>query len=159
MKFGDIALMKRTRTLPATWLVGRKTRLRPLETADVPMLKRFGLSVDPAASGFIVQTLDGADIGAVGLLIEGPHASVTVAFDHATRFSDGSARDALQVMCTGAFRSAPLERLEALVEARNAAAVRAYQRAGFKREGLLRQGLRTHAGYRDAIVLSIIRHG
>ena len=151
--------MTAKRSLPATWLVGKKTRLRPLEAEDVPMLRRFGLTVDPAATGFIIQTLGGVDIGALGLLTLGPHASVAVAFEDEQHYASGAATDALRVICDGAFRSAPFVRVEALVDAADQAAVRAYRRAGFEREGLLRQALRVRAKFRDAVMLSVVRDG
>src|SRR4030081_3185045 len=72
--------MKKSTQLPATWLVGRKVRLRPLETQDVPRLVRFGLAVDAKATPFIVQTHAGDDIGVLGFLIDGPQAAISVAF-------------------------------------------------------------------------------
>ena len=121
------------------------------------MLDRFELRVDPAATGFVVQTLDGTDIGALGLLVLGPHATLAVAFDRSERYADGSAADALRVICDGALRSFPLVRIEALVDARDTAAVRAYRRAGFSREGLLRQALRVRTKFQDGVILSVVR--
>lgn len=146
--------MKKQVELPATWLVGRKIRLRPLETDDVPLLRRFRLAFDPKAMGFIVQTAAGKDIGALGLTVEGPHAAISVAIADRRFMADGCAADALNVMCTGAFRSMPLVRIEALVRADDAVMLRAYKRAGFEREGVLRQAMKLHRRYHDAAVLS-----
>ena len=52
----------------------------------------------------------------------------------------------------------PLVRIEALVPADDADAVGAYLHAGFKREGTLRSVLREGGKFRDAAVLSEIRH-
>ena len=72
--------MKRHPELPPTWLVGSKTRLRALEPEDVPLLRRSQLAVDPQARGFVVQTIDGVDIGVLGLLVSGPHAAISIGF-------------------------------------------------------------------------------
>lgn len=148
--------MKKASSLPATWLVGDKTRLRPLEPQDVPRFRRYKLAIDPKAMGYIVQTSEGRDIGALGLSILGPHAAIAIAFGERRRFGDGSAADALRVMCAGAFRSQPLVRIEALVPSNAAAQLVAFHRAGFKDEGVLRSALRIRGAYRDAVVLSIL---
>jgi diamine N-acetyltransferase len=133
-------------------------RLRPLEPGDVPQFRRYRLASDPKAIAYIVQTKDGIDIGAIGLSIGGPHAALAVAFADRRRLVDGCASDALRVMSSGAFRSLPLVRIEAIVPAGDAALVRAYQSAGFKREGMLRAAFRIRGAYRDAAMLSVIRH-
>ncbi len=125
----------------------------------MPKLSRYGLRIDPNAIGFIVQTRDGVDIGALGLSVQGPQASVAIAFQRREYLTDGSASDALRVICDGARRSHPIERIEALVDARESATVGAFRRAGFQREGLLRQALRVRSTYRDAVVLSAIHDG
>lgn len=150
--------MKRTDHVRATWLVGRKTRIRPLETVDAPLLKRFGLVIQPQATAYIIQTVRGRDIGAMTLLVNGPQAALALAFADRTRFTDGSAADALRVMAVGAMRYLPLERIEALVLASHQAVVHAYQRAGFKREGTLREVVRQGDTYRDAVMLSRLRN-
>ena len=150
-------MMKRTDRLRATWLVGRKTRIRPLEAVDVPLLKRFRLAIEPQATGYIIQTMRGRDIGAMTLLVNGPQAAIALAVADRTRFTDGSAADALRVMTVGAMRYLPLERIEALVLASRRAVVHAFQRAGFKQEGTLREVVRRRGVYRDAVMLSRLR--
>ena len=144
--------------LPVTWLTGRRVRLRPLEPRDVPQFRRYRLAIDPKAIAYIIQTKDGADVGAIGLSIGGPHAALAVAFNDRRRLIDGCAADALRVMSSGAFRSLPLVRIEALVPADDAHLVRAYRSAGFKLEGTLRAVLGARGVYRDAAMLSIIHH-
>jgi hypothetical protein len=150
--------MKKRESLPATWLTGKRVRLRPLEPRDVPQFRRYRLAADTKAIAYIVQTKQGIDIGALGLSIGGPHAALAVAFDDRRRLIDGCASDALRVMSSGAFRSLPLVRIEAIVPVDDAPLVRAYRSAGFKREGILRATIRVRGGYRDAAVLSVIRH-
>jgi len=150
--------MKTLPSLPSTWLVGRKTRIRPLETRDVPLLKRFRLVIEPQATAYIVQTSRGRDIGALSLLVNGPQAAIALGFVDRSRFKDGSAADALRVMSAGAMRYLPLERIEALVVASRRDVVQAYQRAGFKREGTLREVVRLRGAYRDAVMLSRLRN-
>ena len=151
--------MKRRGELPPTWLVGRKTRLRAFETGDVPLLKRCRLAIDKGARAFVVQTLAGRDIGVLAVLISGPHAAVAIGFTDAVRFGDGSAEDALRVICEGLPRVARVERIEALVAASNGRSVDAHRRAGFQPEGVLREALAEGKAYRDAVMLSVLVDG
>src|SRR5215467_5889236 len=123
--------MKRNVVLPPTWLVGKKTRLRALETEDVPFLRRCWLAIASAAHGFVVQTLEGVDIGVLGVLVSGPHAAVALAFLDDVRYDDGSAADTLRVICAGLPRVLPVERIEALV-ADSSRCVEAHRKAGFE---------------------------
>lgn len=151
--------MKRREILTPTWLVGRKTRQRALEAEDVPLLRRCRLAIDQRANAFVVQTLEGRDIGALAVLVSGPHASVAIGFTDDRRFTDGAAVDALHVICEGLTRSLPLVRIEALVAVSNDKAVDAYLRAGFEREGVLRQALLDGKVFRDAAMLSVLVNG
>ena len=148
--------MKRHPELPATWLVGSKTRLRALEPVDVPLLRRCRVAVDPEARGFIVQTIDGVDVGVLTLLVSGPHAAIAIGFLDDARFKDGSAADALRVMSAGVMRSMPIERVEALVPARLTQAVEAHRAAGFTEEGVLREVLAAGDEREDAVILSVL---
>ena len=144
--------------LPPTWLVGKKTRLRAFEPEDVPLLRRCRPAIDPQSRGFVVQTLDGLDIGVLGVLASGPHAAVAVGFVDENRFADGSAVDALRVICNGLPRSMPLKRIEALVSAASRS-VEAHRKAGFQHEGVLREALLDGKVYRDAVIMSVLIDG
>lgn len=151
--------MKRHDPLPPTWLVGRKTRLRALEPEDVPLFRRSRIVVDRQASGFIVQTLDGRDIGALAVLVSGPHAALAIGFVEDASYRDGCAADALRVICRGLPRALALQRIEALVDVSNRRSIDAYRSAGFEREGLLREVLLDGRTYRDAVMLSVLVDG
>ena len=144
--------------LTPTWLVGKKTRLRAFEAEDAPFFKRCRLAIAPQARGFVIQTLDGIDIGGLGVLVSGPHAAVTVGFVDVSRYADGSAADALRVICNGLPRALPVKRIEALIPA-GSRAVEAYLKAGFKREGVLREALLDGKVYRDAAMMSVLVDG
>src|SRR5260370_22512482 len=115
-----------TRHLAATWLIGKKVRLRALEAADVPLLRRFGLPVNPKGTVFIVQTLAGRDVGTIGFAASGPQAAIGISMPEKRYFSAGHAADALCVLRAGMFKSQPLVRIEALVPNDVAATLRAY---------------------------------
>jgi RimJ/RimL family protein N-acetyltransferase len=142
--------------LPVTWLKGKKTRLRPVETEDVPLLSRFGLPLGRRGTVFIVQTSAGRDIGTLGYSLRGRHAMVGLHLDSKKWWSDGTATDALRVFRRGVLLSQPLVRMEALVEVDDDVAVSAYRRAGFVKEGVLRQVLRRAHSFEDATILSAV---
>ena len=151
--------MKKAPQLAATWLVGGSVRLRPLEASDVPKWRHYRVTADPRASAFIIQTKSGRDVGALALLVEGPLAAISVSSPDGPATAQYVA-ESLRVMCEGAFRSQPLVRIEALVSMADARARRAYRRAGFRHEGVIRAAIRARGGgYRDAAVLSRLRNG
>ena len=147
------------RALPATWLVGKRTRLRPLEIDDVPLLGRFGLPLHTRGSIYIVQTLAGRDIGTLGFVLRGRSAAIGLNLESPRHWSDGSAADALRTMRLGVRKSQPIVRLEALVRSDRRSAVAAFAGAGFQREGLLRLALPVGKKFKDAVIMSAISDG
>jgi RimJ/RimL family protein N-acetyltransferase len=178
------AIMRKAspREAAPTWLVGSKVRLRPIEPDDVPMLQRWintsparnfiftrlplslererdwaaNAAVNPHAPVYIIQTHGGVDIGTTGLLIEDARATLGIAI-HDERFWDqGLGTDAVATLVNGAFRARALTRIELTVLPDNARAIRAYERVGFRREGLLRRYLYQNGAFRDVVIMSIL---
>lgn len=86
------------------------------------------------------------------------HRRAEIGFALARRaWGAGLASDALDTMLAFAFGALALERIEADVDPDNARSLRRLERAGFRREGLLRQRWRTHGEPRDAVVLGLLR--
>lgn len=146
---------QRKADLPATWLVGKLVRLRPIEAADVRLVRRFGLPVAPTGIVFIVQTTAGRDIGTIGIDVHGSRASIGAKLP-AARWVDGCAAQALRLLLRGAMRVLPLIRVEAMVLADDAIRLRAFRAAGLSREGVLRSVIKRGSGFRDAVMLSAI---
>jgi len=168
--------------LPPTWLVGDKVRLRTIEPADVPTLQRWintspalawimprlpysqateqefaaRASVDANRPSFIVQTHQGDDIGVVGIIVHGTRAELGIAIHEERYWNSGYGADAVAVMVDGAFRVYPLARIELRVYADNARAIRSYEKAGFKREGILRSYEWGHGRHRDVVMMSVL---
>jgi diamine N-acetyltransferase len=165
-----------------TWLVGSKVRLRPIEPDDVPMLQRWintsparnfiftrlpmsleqerdwaaNAAVNPNAPVYIIQTSDGVDIGSAGLQIEGARATLGIAIHDERFWNRGLGSDAVATLVNGAFLARPLTRIELTVLPDNKRAIRAYERVGFQREGLLRRYLYQNGAYRDVVQMSIL---
>jgi RimJ/RimL family protein N-acetyltransferase len=178
------AIMRRgsPREAAPTWLVGSKVRLRPIEPADVPMLQRWintsparnfiftrlpmslaqerdwaaNAAVNPNTPVYIIQTSDGVDVGSAGLEIEGARATLGIAIHEERFWNRGLGTDAVGALVDGAFLTRPLVRIELTVFPDNQRAIRAYERAGFQREGLLRRYIYQNGEYRDVVLMSIL---
>jgi RimJ/RimL family protein N-acetyltransferase len=165
-------------------MVGKKVRLRPIEPEDVALLLRWingsaalpwlqmrlpltrrqeqawaaRAATDPQMPTFIIQTLRGVDIGTLGLQLEGSRGVFGIAIHEDRYWSQGYGLDAIQIFVDSAFRVLPLQRIELLVLPDNTRAIRCYERAGFLREGVLRQYIYTRGKMQDMIIMSIL-HG
>ena len=165
-----------------TWLVGSKVRLRPIETEDVPMLQRWintsparefiitrlpmsleqerdwaaNAAVNPNTPVYIIQTNDGTDIGSAGLHIDGARATLGIAIHDDRFWNRGLGSDAVATLVDGAFRARPLVRIDLTVLTDNERAIRAYERAGFKREGVMRSYTYQNGEYRDLVLMSVL---
>lgn len=113
-------------------------------------------AVNPNAPVYIIQTRDGTDIGSTGLQIEGAHAVLGIAIHDERYWDRGLGTDAVATLVDGAFRARPLVRIELTVLPDNTRAIHAYERAGFKREGLLRRYVYQNGAYRDVMLMSIL---
>jgi RimJ/RimL family protein N-acetyltransferase len=69
----------------------------------------------------------------------------------------GYGSDALQLILRYAFDELNLERVGLDVIANNAAAIRAYERAGFRREGAMRHAVMRDGEWHDRLIMGILR--
>ena len=113
-------------------------------------------AVNPNAPVYIIQTRAGADIGSAGIQIEGTRGVLGIAIHDERYWNRGLGTDAVATLVDGVFRARPLVRIELTVLDNNARAIRAYERAGFKREGLLRSYIYQEGAYRDVVLMSIL---
>jgi ribosomal-protein-alanine N-acetyltransferase len=72
-------------------------------------------------------------------------------------WGQGYIAEALPALVTFAFEQLGLHRLEADVDPRNRASVRALERLGFRREGYLRERYHMHGEIQDAILYGLLR--
>jgi ribosomal-protein-alanine N-acetyltransferase len=66
----------------------------------------------------------------------------------------GLASKALQLVGEYAFGELSMHRLMADIDPDNSASISLFLRAGFQREGLLRQNWKTHLGVRDSVIMA-----
>jgi [ribosomal protein S5]-alanine N-acetyltransferase len=69
----------------------------------------------------------------------------------------GLASKALQLVGEYAFGELGMHRLMADIDPDNSASISLFLRAGFQREGLLRQNWKTHLGVRDSVMMGKLR--
>jgi len=105
---------------------------------------------------YIIQTRGGIDIGSVGLQIDGTRATLGIAIHDERYWNKGLGTEAVTTLVDGAFRARPLVRIDLTVLPDNERAIRAYERAGFKREGTLRRYTYQNGAYRDVVLMSIL---
>ncbi len=68
----------------------------------------------------------------------------------------GLGTEAIRILLGYAFEELGLNRVALSVFEFNEAAIHAYEKLGFEREGLLRQALRRDGGFHDAILMSVL---
>ena len=106
----------------------------------------------------IVRPEDGAFLGSVGLSRISPthRAAGMFYWVHSAHAGKGVATAAIRAMARLAFEELGLARVEMLVAVQNAASMRAAEKAGAVREGVLRSRFLLADGRHDAVVLSIV---
>jgi UDP-4-amino-4,6-dideoxy-N-acetyl-beta-L-altrosamine N-acetyltransferase len=164
---------------PSPLIKGALVTLRPLESADLPILAHwrnaafdwlFGsryvaqsgqaewfraYQADPTQMMFTVQ-VEGQAVGCVGLAdIDRDHdrAEIGRLMIDIKSQSHGYGTDAVRVLCDYAFVDLGLHRLYLYVLASNEAAIRLYHTAGFSCEGTLREHVWKHGGFRDVLAM------
>jgi len=113
-------------------------------------------AVNPNTPCYVIQTLDGIDIGTTALKIEGARATLGIAIHEERYWNRGLGTDAVRTLVDGAFRARPLVRIELTVLPENARAIRCYERAGFAREGVMRRYIYQNGSYADVVLMSVL---
>ncbi|HEV3448176.1 MAG TPA: GNAT family protein [Gemmataceae bacterium] len=169
------------------FLIGTKIYLRPLEKEDAPSLRtwindpdvrctlnmyrpmnlrdeeefiaRATESEHDLALGIVIKHGDKL-IGAAGLHrmdFKNRHASFGISIGDKTEWSRGYGTEATHLMVKHGFETLNFNRIWLYVFEYNARGMRAYEKVGFKREGILRQD-RYHEGrYENTILMAILR--
>jgi [ribosomal protein S5]-alanine N-acetyltransferase len=107
----------------------------------------------------ITETGSGDYIGDIGLHHYMPeHARAEIGFKLAkAHWHQGLMSEALGAALTYGFAAMALNRIEAVVDPRNTACLALLKKAGFQREGLLREYEHEAAGFVDLVMLGMLR--
>jgi [ribosomal protein S5]-alanine N-acetyltransferase len=155
---GDIEAFRRwwdnvevTRYMESGW--------RPSTEAIAGSIAKL-VEADERAIVFAVETGAGELIGSCGLyeiFWPGRRAEFRIMLGEPDAFGAGHGTRATRMVVEYAFKRANMEVVHLGVNADNVAAVKAYENAGFVREGVRRRFVFAAGEYHDAIVMSILR--
>ncbi|HUF54856.1 MAG TPA: GNAT family N-acetyltransferase [Dehalococcoidia bacterium] len=115
---------------------------------------------DPTRLSFVIETTEGVPIGQVGLVaIDEAHrrAELGISIGEKAYWGRGFGTDALRVILRFAFETLDLHRIELITDADNDRGIRAYEKAGFKHEGLLRGKRQRYKQPIDMLLMSVVR--
>ena len=168
-------------------LEGKRVNLRVMEKEDVPLLIEWYNSLEfqgkffpvmqksksqamkefenpsPVQVAmenveFIIERKDGTKIGHIGYGKDILHEWIEIGYALVpSERRKGYATEAIQVLVDYLFFYKDIPRIMICTEARNVAATKAAERAGFKKEGLIRKGGFVRGEYIDWCLLGIIR--
>lgn len=169
------------------FLIGERVYLRPVEKEDAPRLQEFTNDGDVVRTLYLCRptTLakeqeniekltkeenlvwlaiamkhDGHLIGATSLKLADPahrRADFGILIGDKLEWDQGYGTEVTRLMIKYGFETLNLNRIALTVFAHNPRGIRAYERAGFIREGILRQHLYCEDQYQDAIVMGLLR--
>ena len=158
-----------------TVLRGERIRLRPLTTADLPELRRIldtpavarwwdvdadEILGDPDVTALAIE-LDGAVAGMIQYGEETDpkyrHASIDIFLDPALH-GRGLGTDAVRTLARHLVADRGHHRITIDPAADNAAAIRSYEKAGFRRVGVMRRYERDAdgAGWHDGLLMDLL---
>jgi RimJ/RimL family protein N-acetyltransferase len=107
---------------------------------------------------FIVQKKDGTRIGEIHHFLDLPHMLMEIAcWLVPSESKKGYATEATQLMVDYLFLSKELARIQAIVDVRHVASQRVLEKAGFQREGTMRDESFDRGEWRDFYLYSILR--
>jgi RimJ/RimL family protein N-acetyltransferase len=173
--------------MAVTFLAGEKVRLRPIERTDVdallpwvndpevtrtlliyrPMTReaeiefiaQLAKSEQDVALGIVLKATDRL-IGATGLNqvdTRSRQCQFGIFIGDKAEWGKGYGTEATRLITGFAFETLNLNRVWLHVTAENAAGIRAYEKVGYRREGVLRQALYKEGRYQDLVTMAILR--
>jgi RimJ/RimL family protein N-acetyltransferase len=157
-KAGDLAALVENANSLAVWQNLRDAFPHPYTKRDGRAWLSCVLGEDPPHS-FAIQ-VDGQAVGAIGLHAgqDVERVSAEVGYWVGERYwGRGLATAAVVALTSEAFRTRPLNRLFALPFARNAPSLRVLEKAGYRREGLLRGSAEKEGQLLDQLLFAVTR--
>jgi RimJ/RimL family protein N-acetyltransferase len=176
-----------TRPHDSTFLIGEKVTLRPILPEDVPMLSvmanhpetRFALfEFLPESDRQVLKTIEqwesdpctimlticergtGRAVGRTGFVrIDWMSRSAIffIAIADPEDWGKGLGGEATRLITDYAFDTLNLQRIQLHAWAKNERGIRAYERAGFEREGVLRRAMYHGGVYEDFVVMARLK--
>ena len=92
-----------------------------------------------------------------GIEPENQKAGFRIALNNKKDFNKGYGTEAVQLALKFVFEELKLNRLQLEVYSHNIRGIKAYEKAGFKREGVLRESLYYNNQFSDEIIMGMLR--
>lgn len=164
---------------------GKKIQLRALEKEDLPRMKiwantpelisfvgpRFPISMSEQETWFeqlsgnesrkalIIEAKEQEAIGYMYLDLDwvNKKAQLSIAIGEIDYWGQGFGTDAVRTALNYCFNELNLNKVYLYVFEFNRAALRLYEKCGFKKEGLIRQDYLIHGKYEDRIIMGLLK--
>jgi len=119
-------------------------------------LEKRVTSARPELKSFLIEKKDGTKIGAIACVPKGSIFEINYGLISGER-NKGYCTEAIKIIVDHIFLSKDTVRVQAHTDARNEASQKALEKAGFKREGIVRKGFFIRGEWRDCYLYSILR--
>ena len=137
------------------------TGTRKSFTLDEIMESYKQFSSDPTRYDFAICLMENGEIiGDLAMLEidqDNKKAGFRISLHSRDNVNKGYGTEATQLAQTFAFEELKLNRLELEVFSHNIRGIKAYEKAGFKTEGILRQSLYYNDAYSDEVIMAMLR--
>ena len=132
------------------------------QTSKVDALRKFGnpsqVAIMCERRRFVIEKKDGTRIGTVAHWLAQPERFLEIGYDVArSERGKGYGTEAVQLIVDYLFLSMDVARIQAFTDVRNKASQRVLEKAGFKREGTLRNAGFVRGHKANAYVYGVIR--
>lgn len=128
----------------------------PLEQVSLQEVEKWYDNLSPEEKWFIVEKMDGSKIGHIFHSPKGPHFLIGYRLLPKER-NKGYCTEAVKIIVDYLFLSKAIVRIQAETNPGNLASQKVLEKAGFKKEGLIRKSIFARGEWRDGILFSILR--
>jgi RimJ/RimL family protein N-acetyltransferase len=126
-----------------------------IQESDAELEKRYD-NFGADEKWFLIEKKDGAKIGLVLLELEGGMQEIGYGIIPNER-RKGYCTEAIRIVVDYLFLSKPIVRIQAHTHIKNTASQRVLEKAGFKKEGIVRKRIFVRGDWRDEFLCSILR--
>lgn len=133
----------------------------PLTPATVKEHTRNDAQMDASSAYFTILKDDGLPIGNAQLVKINPwsrHAEFGIWIGEKTEWGRGYGMEVTHILLRFAYKRLNLHKVYLTVDADNIRAIRCFEKAGFRYEGIMRDEVYKNGVYVDRILMSILSH-
>lgn len=116
---------------------------------------------DHSREDYAICSLEtGLMLGELSLLdldLDNRSVSFRIALNHQNHLNKGLGSEAIKLVIDYVFETKKLNRLQLEVYSHNKRGIKAYEKCGFKKEGVLRQALYFNESYFDEIIMAMVK--